>query len=181
MSAKDSCATLRKKFFVYLAAAFGAVLTTSIYSFVDTVVVGQYEGGAGIAAISCVNPVWNLFIGFGLLFGIGGSVMFSVSRGKGDTRASDEYFTASLIAVTAVALVLYVLFLTLKKQLLSLFGAGGDEPVPEKALDYAGYIAYVMPLFRIPKGPYTAKFHILTKVYSELRLNNTMGNFLFYN
>lgn len=156
MSAKNSCSTLRKKFFVYLAAAFGAVLTTSIYSFVDTVVVGQYEGGTGIAAISCVNPVWNLFIGFGLLFGIGGSVMFSVSRGKGDTRASNEYFTASLIAVTSVAVVLYVLFLTLKKQLLALFGAGGDELVLEKALDYAGYIAYVMPLFIL--GNYLSAF-----------------------
>ena len=34
----DAC-VLRKRFFKYLAAAFGAVLTTSIYSFVDTVVV----------------------------------------------------------------------------------------------------------------------------------------------
>ena len=142
----DAC-VLRKRFFKYLAAAFGAVLTTSIYSFVDTVVVGQYEGEIGTAAISCVTPIWNLFIGFGILFGIGGSVMFSIMRGKGDKRAADEFFTAALIAVTAVAAVLYVVFLTLKRPVIAMFGAGNDEVVLEKALAYVNYIAYVMPLF----------------------------------
>ena len=118
---------LRKKFFRYLAAAFGAVLTTSIYSFVDTVVVGQYEGETGTAAISCVTPIWNLFISFGILFGIGGSVMFSVCRGAGDERKSNEYFTSSLLSVVGVSAVLYVLFLTLKTPLLSLFGASENS------------------------------------------------------
>ena len=147
---------LRKKFFGYLAAAFGAVLTTSIYSFVDTVVVGQYEGKTGTAAISCVTPIWNLFISFGILFGIGGSVMFSVCRGAGDERKSNEYFTSSLLSVVGVSAVLYVLFLTLKAPLLSLFGAGDDEVVLAKALAYVSWIAYVMPLFIV--GNYLSAF-----------------------
>ena len=86
-------------YFKYLSAAFGSVLITSIYSIVDMAMVGQYHGPEGSAALSVVAPVWNIIYSFGLLMGIGGSVLFSTIRGKadGDVKRSNEYFTASVI------------------------------------------------------------------------------------
>ena len=138
--------SIGKTFIKYLLAAFGAVLTTSIYAFVDTVVIGQYEGEVGTAAVSCVMPIWNVFIGTGILFGIGGSVMYSVTRGKGEARKANAFFTASFIACVAVAAVLYVVFLVFQREILWFFGAK-ETAVLEKAQLYVGWIAYVMPLF----------------------------------
>lgn len=64
-------------YFKYLAAAFGSVLITSIYSIVDMAMVGQYHGPEGSAALAVVAPVWNIIYSFGLLMGIGGSVVLT--------------------------------------------------------------------------------------------------------
>lgn len=86
---------IKTLYFKYLAAAFGSALVTSIYSIVDMAMVGKYHGPAGTAALAVVAPVWNIIYSLGLLMGIGGSVLFSTIRGKGEgeTRRSNEYFT----------------------------------------------------------------------------------------
>ena len=66
----------------YLAAAFGSALISSIYSIVDMAMVGQYHGPDGSAALAVVAPVWNIIYSFGLLMGIGGTVIFSTLRGR---------------------------------------------------------------------------------------------------
>lgn len=90
---------IKKLYFKYLAAAFGSTLISSIYSTVDMAMVGQYHGPEGTAALAVVAPIWNIIYSLGLLMGIGGSVLFSTIRGKGDTqtRQSNEYFTVSVI------------------------------------------------------------------------------------
>ena len=35
-------------------------MITSIYSIVDTVMVGQYQGPSGTAALAVVAPLWNI-------------------------------------------------------------------------------------------------------------------------
>ena len=64
-------------YFKYLSAAFGSALITSIYSIVDMAMVGQYHGPEGSAALAVVAPVWNIIYSFGLLMGIGGSVVLT--------------------------------------------------------------------------------------------------------
>ena len=64
-------------YFKYLSAAFGSALITSIYSIVDMAMVGQYHGPEGSAALAMVAPVWNIIYSFGLLMGIGGSVVLT--------------------------------------------------------------------------------------------------------
>ena len=73
---------IRPIYFRYLAAAFGSAMITSVYSVVDTAMVGQYHGPDGTAALAVVAPVWNIIYSLGLLIGIGGSVIFSTKRGS---------------------------------------------------------------------------------------------------
>lgn len=75
---------LKKLYLKYLTASFGSALVSSIYGVVDMVMVGQYHGPAGSAAMAVIAPIWNILYSFGLLAGIGGSVLFSRSRGMGD-------------------------------------------------------------------------------------------------
>ena len=75
-------AKIKTLYFRYLAAAFGSALISAIYSIVDMVMVGQYHGPDGSAALAVVAPLWNIIYSFGLLMGIGGSVLFSTLRGR---------------------------------------------------------------------------------------------------
>lgn len=73
---------IKPMYFKYLSAAFGSAMISSIYSIVDTAMVGQYHGPQGTAALAVVAPVWNIIYSLGLLVGIGGSVIFSTRRGS---------------------------------------------------------------------------------------------------
>lgn len=46
-----------KLFSKYLFAAFGSAIVMSIYSIVDALCVGQYEGEIGTAALAVVMPL----------------------------------------------------------------------------------------------------------------------------
>ena len=82
---------IRPIYFKYLTAAFGSALITSIYSMVDMAAVGKYQGPNGTAALAVVMPVWNIIYSLGLLMGIGGSVLFSMLRGKSKDNEKDFY------------------------------------------------------------------------------------------
>ena len=107
---------IKTLYFKYLAAAFGSALITSIYSIVDMAMVGQHHGPEGTAALAVVAPIWNIIYSLGLLMGIGGSVLFSTIRGKGEgqTRQSNEYFTVSIIGSIILAVISWavIAFLT---------------------------------------------------------------------
>ena len=92
---------ISKLYFKYLIPCLMSTAITSIYTLVDTIVVGQYEGAAGAAALACVAPVLTLFCCIPMLFGFGGAVLFSNLRGKGDEHESQSYFTVSFVLMMA--------------------------------------------------------------------------------
>ena len=51
---------IKPTYFKYLSAAFGSAMITSVYSIVDTAMVGQYHGPEGTAALAVAAPVWNI-------------------------------------------------------------------------------------------------------------------------
>lgn len=80
----------------YLIPSISATLVTSIYILADTVMIGRGVGAVGIAALNLLLPVFSLFFGTGMMFGVGGSVLFSISRGRQDEKMCRQYFTAAL-------------------------------------------------------------------------------------
>lgn len=138
---------IRPMYFKYLVAAFGSALISSIYGVVDMAMVGQYQGADGTAALAVVSPVWNIIYSLGLLMGIGGSVVFSNLRGKSEEnhKKSNEYFTASLIGVAALAVITWVIVIFFDRQLLLLFGA--EETLLPLARRYIFPVKFVVPSF----------------------------------
>lgn len=116
---------IKPMYFKYLAAAFGSALISSIYGVVDMAMVGQYQGPEGTAALAIVSPVWNIIYSLGLLMGIGGSVLFSTLRGESEQnqKKSNEYFTAAVIGVVALAVITWLAVIFFDRELLLLFGA----------------------------------------------------------
>ncbi|ULQ59149.1 MATE family efflux transporter [Brucepastera parasyntrophica] len=138
---------IRPLYFKYLSAAFGSALISSIYSIVDMVVVGQYEGPNGTAALAIVAPVWNIIYSLGLLTGIGGSVLYSSVKGNASKNdgTANSLFTTALIGTSILAMISWLLVMFFDKELLMLFGA--EETLLPLALDYLKPLKYVVPVF----------------------------------
>ena len=138
---------VRPIYLKYLSAAFGSALITSIYSIVDMAVVGQYQGPDGTAALAVVAPIWNIIYSLGLLMGIGGSVIYSISKGRTDrlSKNGNEYFTAAVIGSVFLAIIAWIAILFFDKELLLFFGA--KEHLLELAQTYLIPIKFVVPCF----------------------------------
>ena len=89
--------TLGKTYLRYLFAGLGSAVIVSIYSIVDAIMVGKYEGSSGTAALSIVMPIWTIILSLGLLFGVGGGSLMSKARGEGDEKRGREIFTVAFI------------------------------------------------------------------------------------
>lgn len=140
---------IKPMYFKYLAAAFGSALVTSIYSIVDMAMVGQYQGPEGTAALAVVAPIWNVIYSLGLLFGIGGSVLYSTLKGQkgSDEKESNELFTTSVIGASLFSVLMWFIFIFFDKQLLTSFGGSGN--LLTLGEDYLYPIKFVLPTFLI--------------------------------
>jgi Na+-driven multidrug efflux pump len=136
---------LKRIFLKYLVASVGSAMVISIYSFVDTVAVGQYEGADGIAAMAVINPIWGIITFLGVLCGVGGAVLMSNARGRNDRRAADNFYSCSLILMLAITLALWLFSAVYMRDLLSFSGAG--EHVSTLALSYTKWIVAFFPIF----------------------------------
>ena len=137
---------IKPMYFKYLSAAFGSAMITSVYSIVDTAMVGQYHGPEGTAALAVVAPVWNIIYSLGLLMGIGGSVIFSTKRGSERSDGGEnQYFTAAVIGAIILSVLAWGGVLSFERPILTFFGA--DESLLILAREYMRPIKYVFPLF----------------------------------
>lgn len=139
--------SIKKTYFKYLATSIGSALVISIYSLVDCIAVGQYQGPDGAAALAIVMPIWSIVLSLGILCGIGGAVLMSKSRGEGEKHEGDKYFTTSLILGIIITAIVWLIILIFDRELLILFGA--SENVLPHALDYLKYLKYFLPLFTL--------------------------------
>ena len=97
------------------------------YSIVDRIYVGNIPGtGAdALAGVGVCAPIVTLLSSFGTLFGIGGSVLFSVRLGAGDEKGARRLLANSFAWMLIVSVVLTAVFLLTKDSLLNWFGASG--------------------------------------------------------
>lgn len=139
-------------YFKYLLAASGSSLVACVFGMVDAMMVGQYHGPEGNAALAVFSPLWSLIYSLGLLAGIGATVLFANARGQGDEGKAQEYFTLSMIfgGILSVLAVFGVgLFY---EPLFRLFGA--DDALLELAK------RYLMPI--LPAIPFSLFISILS-------------------
>lgn len=136
---------VKQVFMRYLVPSVFATMVTSIYVLADTIIVGKGIGTIAVAALNIVLPLYNIFFGLGLLFGVGGSVLMSILRGEGDEKGSNAYFSTSLVAM-CVVLALSLAFFTVFMEKIALVFGGTPETMPY-IMDYMPYIVWGMGLF----------------------------------
>lgn len=135
---------VRPMFFKYLAAAFGSSLVSSIFVLVDMMIIGQYAGPTGTAAVALVMPVWSLICSIGILTGIGGSVLYSTAKGENNNEKANAMWTTAVIATGLLALVLWIIMLFFDEPLLRFMGSEGE--LLEIGLMYLKPLKIIVPL-----------------------------------
>lgn len=127
-----------KIFFCYLIPAIMANMVTSIYVLADTIIIGKGIGMEAMAALNIILPLFNIFFGIGLLFGVGGSVLMSIARGRGDEKLGECYFTLAVILAAITCLLCTVLLWVFMEPIVRFLGAT-DVTMPY-IKEYAPYI-----------------------------------------
>lgn len=137
--------SVSKLFFRYLIPAIMGTMVTSIYVLADTIIIGKGIGIDAMAALNIVLPLFNLFFGNGLLFGVGGSVLMSIARGRGDIKAGECYFTLATI-LNIVTCILYTVLLWIFMEPIARFLGATDITMPY-VLEYVPYVIAGLSVF----------------------------------
>ena len=137
--------SVSKLFFRYLIPAILGTMVTSIYILADTIIIGKGIGIDAMAALNIVLPLFNIFFGNGLLFGVGGSVLMAIARGRGDAKTGECYFTVALI-LNIITCVFYTIFLWIFMEPIAKF-LGATEVTMPYVMDYAPYVIAGLSVF----------------------------------
>lgn len=138
---------VKKLYGKYLAASMASALVMSIYSFVDTIAVGQSEGPLGAAAMAVITPIYGVIIFLAILCGVGGSVLYGHARGQEKVEKANALFTAASALMGVLTLLIWAAFLLFHESILTFFGA--DESLMPKVMEYARWIIWFLPAFII--------------------------------
>ena len=122
---------IKPLYFKYLAASSGSAMVVSVFGMVDAMMVGQYHGPVGTAALAVFSPLWSIMYCLGLLAGIGGSVLFANYRGRGDEKEAQQYFTLTILYGAVLSILAMAGIGIFQDQLFRLFGA--DDQLLELA------------------------------------------------
>lgn len=129
----------------YLAPSVSATLVTSIYILADTVMIGRGIGAVGMAALNLLLPLYSVFYGLGMMCGVGGSVLFCFSRGKGAEEEARGYFTTALLLAAILAALAFLVCRLRFYPLLALLGS--TETMQPYAVPYGRVFMSAAPVF----------------------------------
>lgn len=138
---------IKKLFYKFLIPAISSSLAIAIYSLVDTIAIGHGAGPDGTAACAIVLPIFSIALFIALLCGIGGSVLMAHARGEGNKEKGDAYFTASIVLVTIITLIVWIPGMMYQDEFYRLCGA--DDVIMPFARDYGEWIFAFIPSFVI--------------------------------
>lgn len=102
-----------------------AQLINVLYNIVDRIYLGHLPGGAATAltGVGLTFPILSVIVAFANLFGMGGAPLFSIARGRGDTKHAAHIMGVTFTLLLSAGAALTALALCFKRPLLYLFGA----------------------------------------------------------
>lgn len=106
--------------------AIVGLLSTALYNIIDRIFVGHGVGLPAITATTVVFPIAIIILAFGLLLGIGASVVISIKLGQNNRDEAEHVLGNALSLAVIVSVVVTVLGLIFQEDLLRMFGASKE-------------------------------------------------------
>ncbi len=110
-----------------------AQILNLLYNIVDRIYIARIQnvGTTALGAVGLCFPIIMIITAFSNLFGSGGAPIFSINRGKGDSKTADTIMNTAFTMLCGSAVILMLIGMLFARPLLTLFGASAD------ALNYA--------------------------------------------
>lgn len=134
-------ATINKKYTEYLLPTVLTAMATNIANIVDSMMAGNLLGVDALSAISILSPISQLYFSLTIMFGLGASSIIAVAKGKNDAQKANRIFTAELLVLGILSVVLITVQLVFADGICSLL-ITGDDTVHALAYDY--YIPFII-------------------------------------
>jgi len=126
----------------YFYLTLGGMLAVSLVTVTDGIFVGNGVGADGVAAVNLVWAPLMLFVGLGLMLGMGSSVAASIALAKGDVITARRHVAQSMIfGFLTVSFVVSVMFISPAATVRIL---GASDTLTGVSVEY---LVYILPGF----------------------------------
>ena len=126
MQANDfSTGSVRRHIIAQAVPLMLAQLVQLLYNIVDRIYIGHLPetGSMALTGLGITFPVIVLIAAFTSLFGQGGTPLFSIARGKKDTKEAEAILGNVFALLLGASVILFVVCYALRRPILFLFGA----------------------------------------------------------
>ena len=135
----------RSMFAKLLPSAIGAMLSETVASLIDTIILSHYLGPDMLSTISIVMPIYMLVNTLSMLIVSGGATLFAQSLGREDKEEAQRYYTCSIVLMVSSGAILTLFGLLFTELIITALGASGTILLP--TVRYARVLfAFMIPL-----------------------------------
>lgn len=135
----------RNAYYNFLIWGVLSSLGVTVSTFIDAVLVGNFVGNEGLAAVNLSTPIFLFYALLGVTIGFGANVMIGNRLGASRVKDANIIFQTQLalgLAASALCLVAGVAF---RNQLITMLGA--DSSLFEPAQNYLTMVFFCAPFF----------------------------------
>lgn len=135
---------IKKLFLRFLLPTVLGMVSSAVFIITDGIFVGRGVGSDALAAVNLIAPIYTLATGFGLMFGMGCSVVASINLARGKSRVAGINITQALIVPPLIVVIASALLMLFSDTVIVLLGT------PAELMTYGReYYLYFVP-FLIP-------------------------------
>lgn len=118
--------SFRKTFLQNVLLGMLSMFGQSLFILADTFFIANGVGPEGIAALNIVLPVVNIINGIGWMLGVGGATLFAASKGRGEIKKANQYFSYTAVLTVIMGLLFITMTLGFQQPILTILGASGE-------------------------------------------------------
>ena len=120
----------RSMFARLLPSAIGAMLSETVASLFDTIILSHYLGPDMLATISICMPIYMFVNVLSMLIVSGGATLFAQSLGRDDKLEAQRFYTCSIVLMVLCGAALTVVGLLFTQPIIQALGASGSVLAP---------------------------------------------------
>lgn len=135
----DSIGSLYRRL---LPSAIGSLLTATVASLIDVIILSHYLGPSMLAVVELCMPVYMLVNTLSMLISSGGATLYAHYLGEGNGEEALRFFSASTVHTIICGIVLMLTGLLFTGPVVRLLGA--NDAVMAPTLDYAHVLFFFM-------------------------------------
>ena len=125
-----------------LPSAIGSLLTATVASLIDVVILSHYLGPSMLAVVELCMPVYMLVNALAMLISSGAATLYAHFLGEGNREEAQRFFSASTVHMLVCGSLLSLAGLLFTEPVTRLLGA--NDAVLAPTLDYAHVLFFFM-------------------------------------